>query len=245
MRSFDSMPRTRSASALFPGCQPRQRPQNNSRTASDLSEKLIVRCFTVPSSLTSEFWLDGKFWEITSDIARGDTAYSNIALAAHTDSTYFVRSVASLYALSSFPSPACITQTDPCGVQLFHLLDHTGGTGGVSLLVDGFYAASILRDLHPDPYRLLSTVPIPSHAAGDPKILYRAAHTPLEHDATGSLRSVQWNNDDRSALRNVPYADVPRLYDAMRTWDGLLTSQDSEYWVQLSPGTALGMRVPF
>lgn len=158
-----------------------------------------------------------------------------------------MRSVASLYALSSFPSLACITQTDPCGVQLFHLLDHTGGTGGVSLLVDGFYAASILRDLHPDSYRLLSTVPVPSHAAGDATILYRAAHTPLEHDATGNLRSVQWNNDDRSALRNVPYADVPRLYDAMRTWDSLLTSQDSEYWVQLSPGTAMGMRrrVPF
>ena len=127
-------------------------------------------------------------------------------------------------------------------MQLFHLLDHTGGTGGVSLLVDGFYAASILRDLHPDAYRLLSTVPIPSHAAGAPGILYRAAHTPLAHDAAGNLRSVRWNNDDRSALRDVPYADVPRLYDAMRAWDSLLTSQDTEYWVQLSPGTAVGMR---
>ena len=127
-------------------------------------------------------------------------------------------------------------------MQLFHLLEHTGGTGGVSLLVDGFYVASILRDLYPDSYRLLSTIPVPFHAAGESGILYRASHTPLEHDATGNLRSVQWNNDDRSALRNVPYADVPRLYDAMRTWDKLVTSQDSEYWVQLSPGTVVGMR---
>jgi hypothetical protein len=29
----------------------------------------------------------------------------------------------------------------------------------------------------------------------------------------------------------------------MRTWNELLTSQDSEYWVQLSPGTAVGMTV--
>jgi trimethyllysine dioxygenase len=143
-----------------------------------------------------------------------------------------------------------VTQTDPCGVQLFHLLEHTGGTGGVSLLVDGFYVASILRDLHPDTYRLLSTVPIPSHAAGESGILYRAAHTPLEHeheqvdDGNGngrSLRAVRWNNDDRSALRSVPYADVPRLYEAMRVWDRLVTSQDSEYWVQLSPGSVLSM----
>lgn len=169
-----------------------------------------------------------------------------------------------LYPCAVFPpSPACITQTDPCGVQLFHLLEHTGGTGGVSLLVDGFYVASILRDLHPDAYRLLSTVPIPYHAAGESGNLYCAAHTPLEHEhehdggSTGggaagngtgdgrgrgrNLRAVRWNNDDRSVLRSVPYADVPRLYEAMRVWDRLVTSQDSEFWVQLSPGSVLSM----
>ena len=34
--------------------------------------------------------LDGKLWEFTADFARGDTAYTNIALDAHTDNTYFV-----------------------------------------------------------------------------------------------------------------------------------------------------------
>ena len=34
--------------------------------------------------------LDGKFWEFTADLAKGDTAYTNIALGAHTDNTYFV-----------------------------------------------------------------------------------------------------------------------------------------------------------
>ena len=135
-----------------------------------------------------------------------------------------------------------ITQTDPCGLQLFHLLEHTDGTGGASLLVDGFYVASILRDLHPDAYRLLSTVPLPAHAAGEPGILYRASHMPLEHDAAGNLRAVRWNNDDRSVLRDVAHVDIPRLYETMRTWDKLITSQDSEYWVQLSPGTVIGMK---
>ena len=183
-------------------------------------------------------------------------AYSNIALPAHTDTAYFVCSALSLCCIP----PLTSTQTDPCGVQLFHLLEHTGGTGGVSLLVDGFYVASILRDLHPDAYRLLSTVPIPYHAAGESGNLYCAAHTPLEHEhddgSTGgggaagnrtgdgrgrNLRAVRWNNDDRSVLRSVPYADVPRLYEAMRVWDRLVTSQDSEFWVQLSPGSVLSM----
>ncbi|KAH8991357.1 Trimethyllysine dioxygenase [Lactarius hatsudake] len=162
----------------------------------------------------------GKFWDFTADLARGDTAYTNIALPAHTDNTYF---------------------TDPCGVQLFHLLEHTDGTGGATLLVDGFYVASILRDLCPEAYNLLSTVSIDAHAAGEAGTLYRATHSLLEHDGFGNIKAVRWNNDDRSALRGVPYSDVPRLYEAMRTWNELITSQDSEYWVQLSPGTAVAI----
>jgi hypothetical protein len=36
-------------------------------------------------------YLDGRFWEFTSDLAKGDTAYTTLALEAHTDNTYFVR----------------------------------------------------------------------------------------------------------------------------------------------------------
>jgi hypothetical protein len=35
--------------------------------------------------------IDGKFWEFTSDLTKGDTAYTTLALGAHTDNTYFVR----------------------------------------------------------------------------------------------------------------------------------------------------------
>lgn len=37
---------------------------------------------------------DGGFWDFTADLAHGDTAYTNLALKAHTDSTYFVRQLA-------------------------------------------------------------------------------------------------------------------------------------------------------
>ena len=172
-------------------------------------------------------------------MARGDTAYSNLALPAHTDNTYFVGVVICVSVFLILVR----TQTDPCGIQIFHLLEHTDGTGGASLLVDGFYAASILRDLYPEAYSLLSTIPIATHAAGEAGTFYRATHSSLEHDAAGNLKAVRWNNDDRSTLRGVPYSDVPRLYEAMRTWNELITSQDSEYWVQLAPGTAVGMTV--
>lgn len=54
----------------------------------------------------------------------GDLAYSTAALPAHTDATY---------------------NTDPVGLQYFHVLQHLG-TGGKSLYVDGFNIAKQLKE---------------------------------------------------------------------------------------------------
>ncbi|KAF8348894.1 hypothetical protein F5887DRAFT_1059858 [Amanita rubescens] len=165
----------------------------------------------------------GLFWDFTSDLAKGDTAYTTMALGAHTDTTYF---------------------TDPCGLQLFHLLSHTDGSGGASLLVDGFYVASILKELHPDAYATLSQVPVPSHAAGEATALYRpnpsTGYPVLRHDSsTSQLMQVRWNNDDRSVMSHIEPSTVEKWYDAIRIWNQSLKSPDSEYWVQLRPGTAV------
>lgn len=42
---------------------------------------------------------------------------------------------------------------------MFHCLKHDG-TGGRTLLVDGFYAAEIIREQSPENFALLSHVPI-------------------------------------------------------------------------------------
>ncbi|KIJ12858.1 trimethyllysine dioxygenase [Paxillus involutus ATCC 200175] len=167
----------------------------------------------------------GKFWEFTADLSKGDTAYTTMALGAHTDNTYF---------------------TDPCGLQLFHLLSHTDGSGGATLLVDGFYVASLLKELHPDSYEILSRVPIPAHAAGEPTALYKPSppcgYPTLRHDAfSGELAQVRWNNDDRSVMSHLDPSLVEDWYDAIKTWHNLLTSPDSEYWVQLTAGTVLSV----
>jgi trimethyllysine dioxygenase len=136
-------------------------------------------------------------------------------------------------------------------LQLFHLLSHTNGTGGSTLLVDGFYVASLLSTLEPEVYALLSQVPVPAHSAGAsseslPSLSYLYQPKPklgypiLNHDkTTGELTQVRYNNDDRSVMRHLEPSLVEPWYHAMRTWNKALTSSDSEYWVQLSPGTAV------
>ena len=82
-----------------------------------------------------ELIIAGGFWDFTSDLSSKDTAYTSLALDAHTDTSYF---------------------TDPAGYQMFHLLSHQGGSGGATLLVDGFRAANILRSESPKAFRTLS-----------------------------------------------------------------------------------------
>lgn len=200
----------------------------------------------------------GGFWDFTSDLAHGDTAYTDLALQAHTDTTYF---------------------TDPAGLQMFHLLSHTasktapakssssnssssssssnstssssnasstatkGPTGGESLLVDGFLAAAVLKDVHPEAYETLSRVRIRTHSAGDETTMIRplldGGYPILQHDeSTGELVLVRYNNDDRSVLR-IDADEVEPFYDALRKWNEILTNPEGEYWVQLKPGTAL------
>ncbi|PRP76233.1 hypothetical protein PROFUN_15318 [Planoprotostelium fungivorum] len=161
----------------------------------------------------------GGFWDFTADESRGDTAYSNLALRAHTDNTYY---------------------TEPSGLQMFHMLEFRG-KGGESLLVDGFQAAKILKEKYPESYEILSTVRIPTHAAGDDGFLFQPTPNPgypiLNHGEGGELYQIRYNNDDRSTMRHLPYEQVEPFYTALKRWSAILTDVGSEYWRQLTPGT--------
>lgn len=172
----------------------------------------------------------GGFYDFVPDLAMADTAYTNIALGAHTDTTYF---------------------SDPVGLQAFHLLSHTdrssaqgvaASLGGQSLLVDGFYAASILKAECPEAFEVLRCVRLPWHASGNegitisPDKLYPVLEV---NEATGKLHRVRWNNDDRGV---VPFGEMyspAEWYEAARKWHEILTRKSVENWFQLKPGQVL------
>ncbi|KAI0024538.1 Trimethyllysine dioxygenase [Xylariomycetidae sp. FL0641] len=171
----------------------------------------------------------GGFYDFVPDLALADTAYTNIALGAHTDTTYF---------------------TDPAGLQAFHLLSHTdpssekgaGGLGGQSLLVDGFHAAATLRSEDPKAFEVLSRVKLPWHASGNEGITISPdkMYPVLEiNESTGDVHRVRWNNDDRGVVPfDGPYSPA-EWYQAARKWDGILRRKSIEYWFQLTPGNLL------
>lgn len=167
----------------------------------------------------------GGFYDFVPDLSLADTAYTNLALDAHTDNTYF---------------------TEPAGLQAFHMLSHTpppseptsdGNLGGLSLLVDGFNAARQLKQESLGDYAYLSQERIPWHASGNQGIAIAPDTAyPVIEEVNGQVHRVRWNNDDRGTLPD-PSDDV--WYKAAQRWVSLLRSPSNEYWFQLQPGRML------
>ncbi|KAF4988275.1 hypothetical protein FDECE_15126 [Fusarium decemcellulare] len=164
----------------------------------------------------------GGFYDFIPDLALADTAYTNLALPAHTDTTYF---------------------TEPAGLQAFHLLSHQAPPnaepsddplGGQSLLVDGFNVALTLKREDPEAYYLLAAVRVPWHASGNKGIAI-APDTPYPviEENHGTLNRIRWNNDDRGIV--APHF-ASSWYAAARKWNEIIRRRTSEYWFQLTPG---------
>jgi len=163
----------------------------------------------------------GGFYDFTADLSKKDIAYTNLSLDVHTDTTYF---------------------SEPAGLQMFHVLSHDG-SGGASILVDGFRAAKILREENPGAYKTLSNVRVSSHASGneDTSIQPYAPFPILNHHpVNGELVQIRWNNDDRGTMdRWDDMEDVEKFYDAIRVWNEILKRKESEYCEKLPPGRAV------
>lgn len=171
----------------------------------------------------------GGFYDFTSDLTMKDTAYTSLALGAHTDTTYF---------------------TDPAGLQMFHLLSHTDGSGGASLLVDGFNAANRLRQESPESWDTLASVPILWHASGNEGITITPSRrfpvlninsTINSSEGINSLSQVRWNNDDRGLVpvQENGSTSATEWYNAARKFDEILKRDDMQYWAQMKPGRPL------
>lgn len=171
----------------------------------------------------------GGFYDFVPDLAKADTAYTNLALAAHTDTTYF---------------------TEPAGLQAFHMLSHTpppdktseeiSSLGGLTLLVDGFYAAHRMRKEFRAEYDVLRTIRIPWHASGNQGVAISPDRGYPVIDASDKrLNRIRWNNDDRGVV--PPRVNVDEWYHAASVWDWILRRKQNEYWFQLKPGQVLSM----
>jgi trimethyllysine dioxygenase len=130
---------------------------------------------------------------------------------------------------------------------MFHLLSHTGGLGGESLLVDGFAAAKILQKEAPDSYDVLSHQKIRSHASGNEGISIQTfnSYPVLNQDSDNGLYQIRWNSSDRATMDSWQSDELlEQWYEAARKWCEILRRPEVEYWEQLRPGRPLSAFCP-
>lgn len=157
----------------------------------------------------------GGMWEFTADLARADTAYTNLELRPHTDGTY---------------------SNDAPGAQLLHCLEFNG-TGGESTVVDAFAIAHQLKTEWPEHFATLARVAVAGQYIGD-GVHLMAARPVLRHDHHGQLVQVSFNNYDRAPFL-LPENEMIAFYDALRVFDQLANDPALQWRHVLAPGEAL------
>jgi trimethyllysine dioxygenase len=157
----------------------------------------------------------GGLWQFEDDMAKADTAYTNLELRGHTDGTY---------------------SADAPGFQMLHCLEFHG-TGGESTLVDAFAVARRLEAEHPDWFEVLSTVAVPGQYIGDGAHLM-AVRPVFRHDHTGRLVQVSFNNYDRAPFL-LDEVDQVAFYDALRAFEELTNDPAMQWRHALRPGEAM------
>ncbi|SCV04970.1 LANO_0G15632g1_1 [Lachancea nothofagi CBS 11611] len=165
-------------------------------------------------------------WDFTSDLAKNDTAYTSLAIDMHTDGNYW---------------------NEPPGLQLFHLLEHSGGQGGETRIVDVAKIVEILVNLSKSDaawktaYEVLTTQPISFHQAGEKGACYTQNNKCiLSVSKTGQLQQCRWNNSDRSPQFPTPTLfPVGKIYEALFRFNCLINDPKNYVQFQLTPGKIL------
>ncbi|CAL1542192.1 unnamed protein product [Lymnaea stagnalis] len=167
--------------------------------------------------------LFGKMWLFTADGSRSDTAFTTQSLGAHTDNTYM---------------------HTPAGLQVFQCLEHSG-SGGETLLVDGFHALQTLQRADSSAFDVLTKTVVPheyKEDAGDKSPgyhLYNLGTVVTVHPVSGELIQLRFNPYDRAPLNTVRPDDIPAFYEAYEKLSRIISNKDNEVWVKLKPGSVL------
>ncbi|XP_045459869.1 trimethyllysine dioxygenase, mitochondrial [Melitaea cinxia] len=163
--------------------------------------------------------LFGGMWEFTTVQDHADTAYTNLPLAVHNDNTYF---------------------TEAAGLQILHCLEHSNGSGGETLLVDGFYGATVLREQYPDDYEFLTNFDIEAEYL-DGSNHYKFSAPVIRLDKKNNIHQIRFNVYDRSAMAFSSREECKAYYRSLRNLSRYYENPEFQWKFKLKPGLVMVM----
>ena len=154
----------------------------------------------------------GALFEVRTEVNPNNLAYTNIGLGSHTDNPY------------RDPVPT---------VQLLHCLE-SSTEGGDSVLVDGFKAATILRQESKEDFDILTSTWI-NFRFSDNKADLRSRVPMIELNDKSEIVKVRYNNRSIDTIK-LPTNKIRHFYKAYRHWSEIIERDDLKIIFKLSEG---------
>lgn len=105
--------------------------------------------------------------------------------------------------------------------------------------MDGFYAASKLKEKEPEAFDILCKVPVPAEYI-DKGCHYTAVDSVLKvNPISGELIQIRYNIKDRAVFNTIPQSDVGLFYEAYRLLGEEINKEENQFFIKLQPGTVL------
>jgi len=156
----------------------------------------------------------GRIFEVRVEEKPTNLAYTGLALQAHTDNPY------------RDPVPT---------IQVLYCLE-SSAPGGDNVLVDGFMAATKLRQENPYGFDLLSGYCARFEYAGEDDVCLQSKRPIIELAADGQLQSIRFNNRSAAPFTDIPFEHMADYYAAYRRFGEIINDPASEIGFRLNPG---------
>ncbi|KPI91145.1 Trimethyllysine dioxygenase, mitochondrial [Papilio xuthus] len=156
----------------------------------------------------------GGMWLVHTKFDHADTAYTNIPLATHTDNTYF---------------------TEAAGLQIFQGLEHTNGSGGETILVDGFYGAQRLKEEYPEDYEFLTTFEVDAEYLEDGHH-HRYSAPVIILNENKDVKQIRFNVYDRTPMAFASRKQCRAYYRALKHLSKYYENPSNQWKIKLTPG---------
>lgn len=154
----------------------------------------------------------GKLFNVRTAVSPNNLAYTNLGLGSHADNPY------------RDPVPS---------IQLLHCLENSVD-GGESVLVDGFKAASLLREESPQHFETLSTTWV-NYRFSDENADLRCRAPMIEVDDKNQIVKVRYNNRSIAPINTHP-EKIESFYAAYRCFAELLERDALKLNFQMKAG---------
>jgi gamma-butyrobetaine dioxygenase len=156
----------------------------------------------------------GRWFDVKAEVNPTNLAYTNLGLQAHTDNPY----------------------RDPVPTLQLLLCLENSVEGGESIVVDGFQAATRLKERDPEGFGLLSRYCARFEYAGSSGVNLAARRPVIELSPDGELIAIRFNNRSSAPLLDVPYEHMEAYYRALRQFASIIEDPAMAVEFRLKPG---------